>query len=687
MSASTRKPRKRRKNEVTTADMIRRELDRSQVYWSGTLQFDYELALRAFSGRDREPDTQEDGSGYVSEDVAAAVQAALAEMIDSLTTDTVCSFIANDKEDEDQAQLETDYVNNLVVQSEEGQTELLQAMHNGLLLRNAVIRVDMEQRTETNKTVLRDVERGDLPAILARKDPMSVVEIEPTDNPGEWLLKEEKIVRQFVCEAVSPMRMVFNIDGESQRMERCTFFAEERYITRSDLVKCHGVSQSKAYSLQSSTLANDIRGRIIQPVDQDVSEPGDPSMELVRVYDCGIRVDKDGDGIAELWRVLYAYHDKEVLREREYPFVWYAVGTPELVPHSILGRSIYDRIWQLADVKTDVVRQWRDNMKFLNRPELIVQNQAVNPDDVSQGVRNPDKVIRADNVDAVKNIVPPDMGTNSQMFLNYLDGQRSEMVGASLDIQNANAQVVGDTAQGIDRQYTKREKVAALQLRTIALTLIREVFKITHATLRTWSQGPTKAKFRGEWVDINTANWQPRDKVRVVPGMTASERQTRMLGMQSTLQQQIMALQSGLDGVLVDAPRLHATLIELGRLARIDMPESYWLDPMSQESQQAAQAKQQQAQAAQRDQAMVAKLLLETQQMVKVWETNVETRFKYFQELMKAEIEQMKLVGKETADMQRMEMIGAGQMMQRGEGERRAANAVDGGNGQRPGTA
>jgi hypothetical protein len=63
--------------------------------------------------------------------------------------------------------------------------------------------------------------------------------------------------------------------------------------------------------------------------------------------------------------------------------------------------------------------------------------------------------------------------------------------------------------------------------------------------------------------------------------------------------QQQTALQAGLTGQLVDLNGVYRALVDAGRMAELESPESYWIDPSTPEAQQAAQAQAQQEQQAQ----------------------------------------------------------------------------------------
>ena len=73
----------------------------------------------------------------------------------------------------------------------------------------------------------------------------------------------------------------------------------------------------------------------------------------------------------------------------------------------------------------------------------------------------------------MRELVVADLGPSSIALLNYMDSVRSERGGASLDLQAAQLQVAGETAHGIERQFTSKEALARLITRTLAETMLR----------------------------------------------------------------------------------------------------------------------------------------------------------------------------------------------------------------------
>jgi hypothetical protein len=160
-------------------------------------------------------------------------------------------------------------------------------------------------------------------------------------------------------------------DRDSIDIEDARFTAHRDEITRSDLVEMgfdkEVVEELPAYrhsGLQEERQARD-------PNFDVTSDTQDKAMQLIELYECYLKVDVDGDGIAETVRAYYAGSggsgqmlDWEVWDD-DVPFS----DIPcEPVPHRWDARSIADETMDTQRVKTVLTRQFLDNLYWVNNP-------------------------------------------------------------------------------------------------------------------------------------------------------------------------------------------------------------------------------------------------------------------------------------------------------------------------------
>jgi hypothetical protein len=268
-------------------------------------------------------------------------------------------------------------------------------------------------------------------------------------------------------------------------------------------------------------------------------------------------------------------------------------------------------------------------------------------------------------------------GTESIQLLQYMDSVRSERGGASLDLQAANLQIAGDTAHGIERQFESREMLAQLMTRTIAETLVRQVFLLLHDTMRREFPDATQIATGGGFVSFAPGDWRHRDQVDIVAGISKGEREQRRGAIETVLIQQEKLHQAGLgQGILMDLRTYHAALIDWTAAGGIRDSRRYWIDPRSQESlqaqQQAAQSAQQQQaqQAAQQQQFLDAQLQLNRETVVgDLAQKRDELSFKYWDAVLKSSVDEQRIDAQYGTDESEPEAVDINQA----EGARRAS--------------
>jgi hypothetical protein len=140
--------------------------------------------------------------------------------------------------------------------------------------------------------------------------------------------------------------------------------------------------------------------------------------------------------------------------------------------------------------------------------------------------------------------------------------------------------------------------------------------------------------------------------------MTAGERNRQVGALTLQLQTAMGALQAGLGGQLIDANGLYQILMDLAKAQDLQGANEYWIDPKSQRAQQAALQQAQQAEQMKQLEIQVTTLkdqVAAQKNQADAQLAAAELQFKYAELAMKAEIEESKIVGAATLQLQQME--------------------------------
>lgn len=594
----------------------------------------------------------------VSGDVSAMVEANLAAMLEAFGNDSIFEFDSDGPEDEEQAQLEADVVSHFVMKQNNGAYQFGQAIKDALLLRNGWIKTWVEEERKAKIEEYSDVAPEAVVEMLER--PGVECEIKTYDPEDGYLkLRCVYVQRRFRAEAVAPEN-VFYPDGydgvDFRAIQEIPFIAERHIDTRSALIR-RGFPRKKVDELPAYRADDNLVGLSRNP--KQTSELGvgiDAASELVEWFECYVQFDNSGDGIAELHKVCFA--GNEILKREPARLVPYSAGVCLIAPHRLTGISVWDKVRQIQDVNTALHRAMLDNVSATSKPRLAGLDGKVNPDDVADGrvngfIRVKPNVARIG--DAITALTVPDTSGGIQAAIQHQRGIRTEMGGAALDLQAGEMQLnkqVG--SQGIDRMYSVAEQLAAHMTSNIAQTLIRSTFLLAHATLREHYEDQVRVKQQGNWREAIPADWPERERLTVKIGMSPGERSRRQAALDKLLQSQVQLAGLGMDNVLVNVDGFYSLLMDWARVSDIPSPERYFIDPRTEEAQQAMQQKEQAEGELEKAQQKLVGQAVELEKIrttLDKYKHDSDLQFKYWKEVLGSEVEEAKIAGAATTEL------------------------------------
>src|SRR5690606_23265224 len=223
-------------NEMTENDLlqkVKQQLLLCHGYEGDEVSKAREMAISYYHQRPR-GDEVAGRAQVVSGDVSAMVEATLAQMLDSFTTDRIAEFEPLGPDDEDQAQLESDAVQYFVMSRENGFLELAQAIKDALLLRNGVVKVYVEERRQSKSKTLANVSP---PAFAELVNQPGVVSYKYDPDTGDLRLRIVTTSREFRMQAVPPENFLYYGEWHSPYLQDIPFCAERHLDRRSDLIE------------------------------------------------------------------------------------------------------------------------------------------------------------------------------------------------------------------------------------------------------------------------------------------------------------------------------------------------------------------------------------------------------------------------------------------------------------------
>ena len=640
-------------NDQEILGILGQEITHARGYDGSELQENHKNALRRYFGKPR-GDEVEGRSAIISMDVADTIDSVMAELSPMLKS-TLIEFDATGEQDEAQAQLESDFVMHCAEYSNL-YDQFYNAAHNALLLQNGWLKVYVDEFTKVWETEHEGIDELDLTEYVTPTGPQHIIEItsqgDNADDPSKLdiKLKHTQRNKKLCVQSIAPEFMLFSSGHESQDLRDIRFVAEKRMHTRSELIDmgCNRAAVGELNALQHETYytnqerqfsADDQRGGF------------EKSTETVDVYYCYAWVDVDGDGEAELWHFLVGnYEANTMLKKERAKFVPYATGSALPVPNRVIGLSMYDKMRQVEDSKTHVLRQWLDNQNNANNSRFGAVEGEVNMQDVLSS--RPGGIIRLRTPDGLFPIPFNDVGPSCLAALQYLDEVRTERGGGAVDMQSGAMQIAGTSATAAINEYGHRERMTTYYCRNLVEGLFRRTFLLVHEALRCYYDSEMQAKLRGKWASTNPMRWVPRETVKIIAGLSDTERKSRANYLSQNLMYQMQGMQAGLDGVLVDAGGIYQTLADWVRAANLDAVENFYIDPDSEEAQKAYQGKAKMVEEQRRSEEDLKQRMFDQEQMLDKYKHDTQLQFDRWDSQLKAAIEEMKITGQGIASLE-----------------------------------
>ena len=557
----------------------------------GELDEERRDAIDAYLGRPY-GDEQAGRSQVVMRDVADTVEWIKPSLLKVFaSSDDVVQFEPFGLEDEEQAAQETEYCNHVLMTKNNGFLVLHDWFHDALLQRNGYVWVRAVTKKRHNLeryTGLTDDEF----ALVAQAEGVEVEEHAEqfnSDQFGNVYTTHDVAVRQvqeYSClEIVNcpPERVLVAPDWPHMHFEECPFVEVVDYCTISQLREM-GYDVDDNISDASDT-DEDEHAEEVRSVDygdefgrDDIQ--ADPATRRVRVRYAWMRYDDDGDGIAELRRLVVV--GTTLLENEEDDLIPVAALCPGRLPHEHVGQSVHDWVKDLQRIRTVLMRGFLDNMYLSMYPQAYVDKNRVNLDDML--VVRPGGVRRIDGPpqQAVMEQVIPDKGPALISAIEMVDSIRENRTGVTKYNQGLDANSLNKTAHGINQIMTASQQRIEMIARVFAETGVKSLMLIIHAMSIKHGRQAEMVKLRNKWVPIDPRGWKHRRDITVSVGIGTGNKDQMLGHLMMILQEQKQALAIG----LARPENIRATLKRLTQNAGFKNADEFWADPAEQPPQQ-----------------------------------------------------------------------------------------------------
>jgi hypothetical protein len=639
-------------NQEELVAIVRTEITNAESYSDGEINESRQEAL-AYYMQDAKArgDCAKGRSSVMSTDIADMVDNTLAQMTLAFEGDLIAQFEPYSEEDEDNADKETDFVSHVIMDDNPGYHILRDSCFDALLLKNGVIKVHWEEKSEVSFVDYKGLDPLQTQFLLqgGYGEP-----VDGEETPEGYNLTVKQITKEGKprIEAVPPDELLVNKDHTNMDLQEARFVAHRLRPMRSTLVQM-GFDKDTVDRLPTYTADSQDDQTNLHRQRDDTDPSAHKATERVLIHECYYFVDLDDDGIAERYKIVIG-NRSELLEIKPCSYVPFTAGAALPIPHQFHGMSMFDKLKEISDTKTDLMRQMMDSGWMSINQRMKAVRGSVEEDSLLMNQAG-GVVWCTDDLNAVEQLPPiPTHGTALEL-LGYMDKLRTERGGSALDMASENLPVAGGTAHGTERVMTSREQMVTYMTRNLAETLISGVYLLVHRMLRTYAQGPLHAKLGNTYAATVPQQWPERKRVAVTVGATEGERMRKLAATDAVINYSLQAMQAGANGIMVDWNTIYNAMKDRARYAGMDFPEQYWIDPSSPEAQQAMQQQQQAQQQQQQYQTWM--FLQQIQTMIEAEKTK---RLQLAAEQERATEDRMleydKLVNDYTHDMTKLEL-------------------------------
>jgi len=531
-------------------------------------------------------------SSIVTGEVAEAIDGALPSLVRIFTgSDDIVVFEPQGPKDEASAKQATQYCNWVFSRDNEGVAILHDWFKDALLQKNGIIKAYWEDKEDITKERYFDLSNDEL-AMLMSDETMEIVEQDTTEFPifdpmgqpvidpmgapvmgatHNVVVQQKKKSGKVTIENVPPEE--FLISKKARTIADSPFVAHRQMLTRSTLIAM-GFNKDQVESLQMGDALAYTPERVARYAAGEQPyqvQTDDPSMQEIEVFECYVKTDIDGKGIASLTQVFYAGNEilqdekgKEIIEETDY--VPFHSICPIPIPHKFFGNSLADRTVDLQLIKTTITRQMLDNLYLTNNARVVAVEGQVNLDDLLTSTAG--GVIRAKSPNAVQQLVVQNVANQAFPMLQYLDTVQSKRTGVSDASQGLDPSILQNvTAAAVASMQQAGAGKIELIARIFAETGVKSLFKGILHLLCKYQDKARMVRMRGEFVEFDPRTWANQYDVSINVGLGAGNRQEQMamLSMVLAKQEQLIA-QYGPANPYVSPAQYRGTL---GRMVEI----------------------------------------------------------------------------------------------------------------------
>lgn len=537
-------------------------------------------------------DEEREGKGlstYVDRTVMETVEWAKPGLMRVFCTDEIIRFEPKTPDQEQAAEDATLYVNQVVFGR-----RMFSLVHDvladGLYQRAGWCMAHCPERRERRVRQFTGLSEAEAVALLM--DPAldmetpGAVKVRRYESPQGPLydvtVHQTVTVRGIRIDAVPPENVIVSADAES--VEKARFIACWQLRTASELVS-EGYPRALIEELEPADGADEMPetavGRAVNDAFGPVRGEGRGAAREYRIYEAWFDFDLDGDGLDEKVKATFCGEGEScrILKLEEWPLyrapLFAACSVP--MPHQVVGLCLADLVSDVQDLRTEMTRQYLDNLALSNQGELVVNegmSGSVEYDSLlARGVGAVHRV-RGDAT-----ITPLPVTASSSDALAGLDMSAAlieRRTGVSSRTQSLQADTLQNTATGASIMEEAINQRLELIARVYAETFFKPLGRYVLHLLHRYHDKAVQLRLKGRFMAFDPRNWDPDMDIAVAVGLGTGNRSKLVAACREILQ-----LQQAFMGRLGSNSPVHLSNVvytchKMAEAAGLESPERFF---------------------------------------------------------------------------------------------------------------
>ncbi len=569
---------------------------------------------------------QEDGRSKIVatkvRDTIRAIKPSLMRVF--LSSENPVEYIPTSQEDVVGAEQATKYAH-WKFQQLGGYTLLNNAIHDALVKKTGVLKIWWEENTSATIHTYTNVTDEEMAAIVNEDDVEVIEHTEETeievDEMGNQLsssmhslkVSHRKANGELKIMAVPPEEFV--VDRNAKSVDDAYIVAHRTEMRVSDLVEMgydfEEVSNLSGLSSDDSYTDSEAFERKGYEQDEEQNTQ-DISMKKVAVTEAYMKMDKEGTGVAIMYRILMAGGDDKVLECEPYGDVPFAVFEVDPEPHTFFGRSVADLVMNDQDSSTAMLRGMMDNVALTNSPRQGYVQGQVNVDDLMNNEIG--GLVRMKSPQALVDIATPFVAGQVLTAMQYMDDAVEAKTGVSRASMGLDPDALQNTSATAARlQAQQGSAQIEVMARNIAEGGMKRLFKLMLHILVENSCEETLMRLHGNFQPVDPRVWNTGMDLQVNVGVGTGQEAERHAALNQALQMQMQIwTQYGNGNGLVTMTGIRNTLADMLALQGVKNVDRYF-QPINPEI-EAQLIQEQQQMAAESPQITEAEALVQAEQ-------------------------------------------------------------------------